>query len=568
MDQNCRKRILSEDYADFMVDYGDMLNDILSKMDACYDILNEDTAVVYIPVNGLPEDLIHIYGYGAYPNCYGLLDLTAVEESGIDKVRNIPNLNLRGQGVFIGIIDTGIDYTHEVFKKADGTSKVWSIWDQSIDSENEMPEGFSFGTEYTQEQINIALTSADPFSVVPSKDENGHGTFLAGIATGNSDKKNGFSGVVPDAELVVVKLKQAKKYIRDFWKIPDGVVCFQKNDFIHAIRYLVEKATKGNRPISIIIGIGTSQGGHDERGALSRYLSSVAGMSGVAVTIAAGNEGYTRHHYHGKVNGVSKFDTVELIVGANEKGFTMEFWGKTPTTFSIDITSPSGEHIVRIPARLKETRVIKFIFEITTIYVDYNIVEAQSGDQMILVRFENPMEGVWRFRVYSSGNLTLNYHVWLPMNQFLGNKTYFANSDPEYTLTSPGNTFIPIVATAYDHRTKNLYLNASRGYLRNDNIAPTIAAPGVNIVGPALNNSYSTASGTSLSAAHAAGIAAMFLEWGIVRGNLDNISTVEIRNLLIRGAIRFPNIHYPNKDWGYGIINLYNAYFSLVEDSI
>jgi subtilisin family serine protease len=344
------------------------------------------------------------------------------------------------------------------------------------------------------------------------------------------------------------------------------VECYQKNDFIHAIRYLVETAEKAGKPISIMIGIGTSQGAHDERGALSRYLSTIAGMSGVAVTIAAGNEGNTRHHYHGMVNEINKFDTVELIVGADNPGFTMEFWGKTAATFSIDITSPSGEYITRIPARLKETRIINFIFETTTIYVDYNIVEAQSGDQLILVRFDAPMEGTWRFRVYSSGNLSLDYHVWLPMSQFLGDDTYFINYDPYYTLTSPGNTFIPIVATAYDHRSRSLYINASRGYLRNDNIAPTVAAPGVNVIGPALNNGYITTSGTSVSAAHTAGIAAMFLEWGIVRGNLDHISTVEIKNLLIRGAKRLPNTIYPNKDWGYGIIDLYHAYLSLIGD--
>ncbi|HEX3076338.1 MAG TPA: S8 family peptidase [Lachnospiraceae bacterium] len=566
MEKDCRDRIVNEEYADFMINFGKPLEDIQDKLDTCYGTLNNETAIVYTPVASVPSNFIHLFGYGAYPNCYGILDEASVEASGITKVKNIPNLNLQGDGVLIGIIDTGIEYTHEAFRKADGTSKIYAIWDQAIMSDNP-PEGYQFGTEYKQEQINNALASEDPLSVVPSTDEVGHGTFLAGIAAGNPKRQNSFTGIVPNAELVVVKLKPAKKYIREFWKIPDGVVCYQKNDFIQAIRYLLDQALKLKRPISIAIGIGTSQGAHDDRGSLSRYLSAAAALSGVCISIAAGNEGNARHHYQGAIAGAGKNDTVELNVGANEKGFTMEFWGKTPGTFSIDITSPNGEYVPRILARLNETREIRFIFDPTVIQVDYQLVESQSGDQLILVRFSNPTQGIWRFRVYSSGNLSINYHTWLPITQFISNETYFVNSEPYYTLTSPANVFVPIVATSYDYTNESLSLNASRGYTRTESIAPTIAAPGVNIIGPTINNSYTTLSGTSIAAAHTAGVGAMFLEWGIGKNNLPNISTIEIKNLLIRGAKRSDNLVYPNKEWGYGILDLMGAYNSLRSDN-
>ena len=563
MNEDCRSRILSEDYTDLMIKYEDALNNIIGEQNNCYDLLNPATAVVYTPIATLPKNFIHLYGYGAIPNCYGLLDIASTEASGVRRVRNIPNLNLQGQGVLIGIVDTGIEYTHDAFKKADGTSKILSIWDQTIESEASRPEGFNYGTEYTQFQINLALASADPLSVVPSVDENGHGTYLAGIAAGTSSQENKFTGVVPDAEIVVVKLKPAKKFIREFFVIPQDVTCFQKNDLMHGINYLVNVAKKVMKPLSLCIGIGTSQGGHDERGALSTYLSTLAAQSGMAVVIAAGNEGNSGHHYYGTADKKIKYNTVELKVGPNEPGFSMELWGTAFNTFSIDLLSPSGEYIPRIPARIGETREIRFIFEKTIINIDYQLLESQSGDELILVRIKNPSEGIWRFRVYVGGDLTLNYHIWLPITQFLNNETYFTEPDPEYTLTSPGNTFVPIVVTAYDHTNDSLYNNASRGYTRNNNIAPIIAAPGVNVIGPALNNGYKTASGSSVAAAHTAGITAMFLEWGIVRGNYTQINSVEIKNLLIRGAKRNPGITYPNKEWGYGILDIYNSFNSL-----
>ncbi len=566
MDEECRSRILNEDYADFMIKYGEALNDISTRLNICYDNLDGDTYNVYAPIVDLPKNLIHLYGYGAYPNVYGLLDIASVEASGITRVRNTPNLDLRGQGVLIGVVDTGIDYTHNAFKYADGTSKILSIWDQTIESETSRPEGFNYGTEYIQSQLNSALVSADPLSVVPTVDEDGHGTYLAGVAAGTRSLENNFTGVVPDAEIVVVKLKPAKKFTRDFWRIPDGVICFQKNDLMNGIKYLVNSATRVKRPLSLFIGIGTSQGAHDERGALSSYLSTLASQSGISVVIAAGNEGNRGHHYFGTLNSSVEYDTVELNVGPNESGFSMELWGITPNTFSIDILSPTGEYIPRIPARLGETREIRFVFEKTIINLDYQIVESQSGDELILVRFTNPTEGIWRFRVYTSSNLTLNYHVWLPIHQFIGDETYFIKPDPEYTLTSPANTFIPIVVTAYDYLNQSLFINASNGYTRTNEIAPAFAAPGVNIIGPAPNNGYKVASGTSIAAAHTAGVAAMLLEWGILRGRYTLIDTVEIKNLLIRGAKRDPNITYPNKQWGYGILDLYNTYLNLRGD--
>ena len=563
MDQECSNRIISEDYADFLIQSGSSLNDLRNQLDICYTPINDQYVVIYTPIAGLPDRFIHLVGYYAYPKCFGLMDIASLQQSGINRVRNVPTLNLLGQGVLVGLIDTGIEYTHQAFKNADGTSRVLSIWDQTIQNENARPAGFYYGTEYSQVQINQALASADPLSVVPSTDTNGHGTALAGIAAGNVNEANNFSGVVPGAELVVVKLKEAKRFTREFWKIPEGPPCYQQNDILLGIRYLIEKAASARRPISIIIGVGTSQGAHDDRGAFASALSTLASLVGVCISVSAGNEGSSMHHYHGQIQQGSKYDTMELNVGPNETGFSMEIWGKAPNTFSIDISSPSGEYIARIPARLNENQVVRFIFERTVINIDYQIIEAETGDQLILLRFTDPAEGIWRFRVYLSGDLSADFHAWLPITPFLSTGTYFIRPDPYTTITSPGNTTIPIVATAYNYTNETLFIDASRGFTRDNNISPTLAAPGVNLIAPALGNTYAPVTGTSFAAAHTAGVGAMLLEWGVVRNRYNQMDTIDIRNILIRGTVKNPNLTYPNREWGYGILNLYNSFTSL-----
>jgi subtilisin family serine protease len=557
-----RERIISEEYADLLINYSGDQNILNQFQNATIHIINFFYAMVHVPIAEITDALIVEMGYSVLPSLFGLISQASLEASGIIRLRNIPNFNLRGQGVLVGIIDSGIDYRNPIFRNEDGTTRIAAIWDQTVSSDN-FPEGTYYGTEYTKEQINEALQSETPLSIVPTTDEIGHGTMVAGIAAGNDVPESGFFGVAPEAELVVVKLKQAKNNLRRFFLVPENVPCYQENDIIFAIDYIMSVAINLNRPMAVCIALGTSQGAHDGRGTLSNYLSLQAETIGYSFQVAAGNEGNARRHYYGTIDPSTGNNTVELFIGENESGFSMEIWGDSPGLYSIDIQTPSGEYVPQIIPRLDENRDISFIFEQTEIFVDYQIIESQSGDQLILIRFRNPSTGIWRFNVYGRGSLATGFHAWLPMEGFISNNTYFVRSDPYTTILSLGNARVPITVTAYNTEDDSLYLNASRGYSRTGIIKPEIAAPGVNILAPAPDQSFVSVTGTSASAAHTTGVAAMLLEWAIVRGNQPNLNTVDMKIFMIRGARRQLDIQYPNRDWGYGILDAFNIFDTL-----
>lgn len=557
-----KERIISEDYADLIIEYNEDISVFEQFPDSTVQIINSILAFVHVPVSFITQDIIYRMGYSVMPTCFGIISESSLEASGVFRLRNIPVFNLRGQGVIIGIIDTGVDYTNPILQYADNTTRIVTIWDQTIVSDNP-PLNMAYGTEYTREQINEALQNEDPLSVVPSHDDNGHGTMLAGISGGNQVAESNFFGVAPDVEFAVVKLKPAKKYLRDFFFISHDAVCFQETDIFQGMSYLFDLSIRLGRPIVICVAIGSSQGAHDGLGTLSTYVSGIASATGIGMVIAAGNEGNARRHYSGRADPTTGYDTVELNVAENEPGFSMELWGSAPDIYSIDILTPTGEYIPRIAAGRDEHRVITFIFEATIIYVDYQMVEAQSGEQLILVRFEKPSPGIWRFNVYERGGLNLGFNIWLPMERFISDGTYFIRSDPFTTILTLGNAVSPLAVTAYNDADDSLYLNSSRGYTRINRIKPEVAAPGVNVIGPTLDGGFVPYTGTSISAAHTSGIAALIYEWAIIKGNLPAMSTVEMKNLIVRGARRDMNVAYPNRDWGYGILDIFNVFDAL-----
>lgn len=552
----CQDMIYSDQYLDFILDYTSPEGRNLLQDAACREDINGEYAVIHVKREFNQSLTRQILDYNNIPRVFGLLDTAYLEASGVSKIRRLPGLDLLGEGVIVGILDTGIDYRHPAFQNADGTTRIGAIWDQSIPS-SEPHERLNYGSIYTADEINQALAAENPLSIVPSMDENGHGTFLAGIAAGGITDNGEFSGVAPLCELAVVKLKEAKDYMRTFWLLPEGVTAFQETDVFLGIKFLLDYAYRVGKPLVLLFGFGTNAGNHGRNDYLKNYLNYISSLSGRAVVLPAGNEGSLGHHYRGNSLEMEEYQDVELHVATGERGFLAELWAHAPDTYSIGFISPQGEYIQKIPLSIGGgVTEVRFVFEKTKIAVFYEQVERATGNMMIWIRMEDPTPGNWRLRIFRESILIGRYDIWLPMEDFILPDTFFVRPDPDTTICEPGNAQYPMTVTAYDYRNDSLFFQASRGFTRDFGVKPDFAAPGVELYGPRVGGGYRSGTGTSASAAVAAGCAALLFQYN------RYYTGIQLSNLFIKGTER-KNMVYPNREWGFGILNLYKSLESL-----
>lgn len=573
---SCTNSVASEDFADFIAPYFTTPEEFIrSQGTDCIDFVNSTLAVVYVPLSTVTPSTYTSYTYSAVPKLYSLLDVTSMDAAGITPAGELPVLNNQGSGVIVGFVDTGINYTDSLFRNVDGSTRIIGIWDQTNNSdnsnniENETVKPFSafsalYGTQYTAEEINLALNSDNPASIVPTRDENGHGTFLASIAAGNRDERAGFSGAAPQASIAMVKLKPAKQYLRDFYLIQDGAEAYQENDIMMGVSYLYFLARKYSMPLVVCIPLGTNIGSHMGMSRLGQYLNQVSLSNGSAVITAAGNETGARHHFRAVMDASTDEVTAELRVGEREAGFSMELWAENMGAYTVGFISPTGEVAREISVPLRGENTVSFLLEQTQITVYTQIADVSAGSQFIFMRFENPMSGIWRILIRNSLDIRETFHLWLPVRGFITDETYFLRPDPDTIITDPGNARYPITVTAYDHTKNSIYIHASRGYSLSGRIKPDLAAPGVNILGASVSGRRLTRmSGTSVSAAHLAGAAAILLNWGVLNANYPYLNTPVLKSIFVRGAQRNPALTYPNREFGYGTLDLYEAFLHL-----
>ncbi|HAN20987.1 MAG: hypothetical protein A2Y15_03235 [Clostridiales bacterium GWF2_36_10] len=490
------------------------------------------------------------------PLVLGLLGRESLEAAGIIQVQEQPFLDLKGNGVLIGIVDTGIDYTKNAFRYEDGTSKIQYLYDQTITSTP--PEGFFIGTEYTKEQIDNALKAENPFDIVPSQDTVGHGTFIASIAAGRDDGE--IIGAAPESELIVVKLKNAKQFIRDYLLIPpEQENAYDTISLILGIEYIIKKAQQLNRPVAICIGLGTNLGGHDGFTITEEYLGLVATQTGVCICTAAGNESQARHHMQGIIAEQGATAPIDIRVGQNAGNIFVTIYNAPSDRLSISIRSPTGEVLERIPAKSGSITRSRLVLERSTLIVSYFFPLEQSGSQLTTVRIIDAAPGVWTITVHGDIIIDGEFHSWLPITGFVSPNVEFLTPTPYTTIVVPATSIGTITCGAYNSSTNSLYTNTSWGPTRLPKISPDFVAPGVN-VGGVYPTGNGTMTGTSVSTAIATGACALLLQWGIVEGNNRSMSTFQARAFIIRGCERESGLIYPNSQWGYGKLNLINTF--------
>ena len=547
----------NEMYADFIVKYmGNFQEDLGDVPGFSFQKINGIYGVVYAPLTEIGTLNINTYSYSFIPKCYTHMDLGSLSASGITRLQEHPYLQLKGSGTAVAVVDSGIDYRNPVFQNEMG-SRILCIWDQTLQGDGkEVP----YGRVFWKKDIDQALASGNPLEMVPSVDTDGHGTRMAAIAAGNYFPEENFSGAAPEAMLIIVKVKPAKKYLREFYLFPAEAELFQENDIMTGMDFAVRIANDRRMPLSLCLGIGSSQGAHIGKNPLSLYVDYISQYSLISVSIAAGNEGAARHHYAGRLTDRENQASAELRVGNKEPGFTMEFWGEPPEIYNLSLQSPTGE-ILDISASLGEvTQELSFVFVETRVKVNYVSIERQTGYTLVYFQFIQPAPGIWRIFVRGRDGQNVGFHIWLPVQGLISEETYFLEPSPYNTVTAPGDSLESITVTAYQYRDNSLYVQASRGFMPDGNVVPQVAAPGVQIRVPQLNGLYGNASGTSLSAAQTAGAAALLFEWAVIRGNQPYFTGSSVKNYITRGAEREERMQYPNRDWGFGRMDLYHTF--------
>ena len=472
---------------------------------------------------------------------------------------------LSGKGILLAVIDSGIDYTNRNFRNADGSTRILSLWDQTVSPDAEKgffpPEGFQTGTEFSREQINAALREADPlrqYELVPSRDSSGHGTAVAGIAAGaaanvtGGTANNNYEGVAPESELLIVKLGTPRE---------DSFP--RTTEMMRAVTYVVRKAQSINRPVAINLSFGNTYGAHDGSSLLERFLDNAAEIGRTVICVGSGNEGASAGHREGRVN-VGETAATELSVGAYETAFSVQLWKTYTDVFRITLRSPGGQEFSfstekggEITWKAERTRILIYVGEPSPYAVEQEIYFDFIPENLYI------SPGIWSFLIGTQEKES-SFYFYLPSQAARNQNTRFFEPNPNLTLTIPSTASKVITVGAYDS-TYDAYADFSgRGYryaerdiglLAAGAAKPDLAAPGVNITAPDIYGGYRSFTGTSFATPFVTGAAALLMEWGIVQGNDAFLYGEKVKAYLRRGARKIRGEEfYPNDRVGYGAL--------------
>ena len=554
------------DSPDYLVEYRGNFQEEIDKISyACGNIITNTIGVVSTSpqyFDQLLKDVPSIIFVDPRSK-YVLQDISPSSVDNINAIKINPYLDLNGRGVLVGMVDTGIDYVNEEFIREDDTSRVASIWDQTIQDTSD--QSVYIGKTYSNQEINNAINAyrnkKDPYAIVPSKDDIGHGTEMAGIIGAKGYNKE-FQGVSPSCEFVIVKLFESINYKNEL--IANGVKytpVYNSSEILSGIEYLKNFSIKANKPMVIYLGIGTSEGSHDGNNLISRYLTSVGTIRGIVLVAGVGNEGAAEGHASGYIQAVGDIVTVELKIPREIKYFSFNIWVLKPNRASLNVISPNGESSNFIKAKSNKIERYNFIFFKTEMIVKYYAPEHFTGHEVINVTFNNVKAGIWTFQLRGDYITNGKYHIWLPPQKTLPEDTKFLQSDPFTTLTIP-STARKVTTVAYYGNDNALVASSGQGFNTNDiEINPDIATIGINILTTKALGGITTVSGSSAATAIVSGACALLMQWGIVNRNDITMYSTKVNTYLIHGADRSNPIYkYPNREIGYGFFDLLGTF--------
>ncbi|BAY92971.1 MULTISPECIES: S8 family peptidase [unclassified Tolypothrix] len=450
---------------------------------------------------------------------------------------------LTGKGVLIGIVDSGIDPKHPAF-----AGRILRIWDQTLPGPG-VKEG-DYGAEFTGEQITV------------SQDTDGHGTHVAGIAAGADEN---FSGVAPEAELVIVKSDLQDAHIAD------------------AVRYVFRVASDLKRPVVLNLSLGGHADSHDGSDSLSRIIDAETGP-GRIVCCAAGNEGNDNIHGQTKI-AAKKSASMRFNVPLNQVGIVwLNGWYDGDTELEVSLRSPNGfvtpyQKIIKDGNPTQDYQLPDSRVQIVTPAPDKG-----NGDHnfFVQIRGNGPsavMGGIWQLRLRNTTDSDTRLDVWAVDDH---SSVFFTGKSVKdaVKIGSPGAASSAITVAAYT--TKNQYTDidnqlrdmgleldtmsefSSEGPLRNDAQKPDIAAPGAMIVSTLsanasldrsmmLNSKFVVMAGTSMATPFVTGLVALLLQRD---PKLDPATVKDLlrKNSSIPGK---PPGTFDSK-WGFGVINAAN----------
>lgn len=572
---NCYDMIYSNEYFDLIVRSNEYLPSFDS--DICGLDAGNNFTVLFAPAAKYGPLSVSNFNYNTLPNCYEPLSMEALDAAGILQVRETPSLNLDGEGVLIGFLDSGIDTMHPAFLDEAGRSRVVAVWDQN--QRNSENAGMPAVSAADVPQVYYGrVYSGDTIPLYGNRDATGHGTYVASVAAGSD--RGTHSGAAPRADIAMVQLKQVKQHLRDYYFIPDDAICYGESDLIFGLQFLNELARMRNQSLVICISVGSALSSHSGNNALAYYLNSLAVVYRRCVVTATGNEAASRHHFYGSLvlrqddnflldgtaDRTQDYVEVEIVVENNVCGFIMEQWAVAPAQYEVAVISPSGEMHPRVGIQTTGGQVYEYTLDGTLLELDYSYPEATTGNQLVYYRFTTPAPGVWRVRVFSRNRQQGNFHMFLPSYGLMCGRVYFLASNPDSTIMNPGNAGYVLTFAGYNQRQNAILLESGRGYTIDGRIKPDLAAPAYLVEGASAGRGtsleelqYVMRTGTSAAVAIGAGAAAMYLQWCDERGDFS-VNTTQVKIFMIRGARQFAGDLYPNRQWGYGALDLYESF--------